>query len=280
MPSTTTVFFYGQTDSGKSTLCGHLLVLTGYFDRLSDDERKLYRQPLQDLATSVSPSRFSVLMDLLDGEILSGKTKTREFNVCRVDHRDRSYTLIDTPGHALFIRNLVGALFQFSGEINVFCLVVSSLPKEFRDGCRHLLVLWNKMDLGVPAGSDRQTLLKFCQSLRFRSVRELRVSAFSARTNQKRRETTHPGKSPPGRKQTPCMHDRLISCGFQFVLHHATGEFTAEIERLEKSIVTVRDARPLKMILKLDREMPETASTKLVFRHQQKTIGFGEIYIK
>jgi GTPase len=183
----------GQTDAGKSTISGHLLYQVGYFQSLSEEDQRYYRKYLDQIPDSDNKSRFSILMDLLDGEILSNKTKTQDFNICTFKHEDKTYTLIDTPGHKLYIRSLISGLFHL--KLDLICLVVSSLDNEFAEsfqrgttkedlllarstGCVHLLVLWNKSDIQPPSKSSKDALQQFVKKLSFKKIYHLPISAY------------------------------------------------------------------------------------------------------
>lgn len=146
----TNVLFCGQTDAGKSTVLGHILYDHGYFEiREGFDE-------------STDKSKYSRLLDTETDVIMVGKSKTTEFADFEMNRNGVSWSLVDTPGHQIYIRQLVERLFEF--PVDVVCLIISSVPKEFDEsinkgtvkedlllarssGCSKLMIVRNKTDL-------------------------------------------------------------------------------------------------------------------------------------
>lgn len=310
----------GQTDSGKSTIAGHLLYKVGYFDTLTDEDKKLYRKHLENLITSTSKSKYSILMDLIDGEILTNKTKTQEFAVCEFDHKDVHFILVDTPGHQLYICNLLSALFHVP-KLTVLCLVLSSQSAEFWEawekgtskenlllgrsvGCQHVILLWNKTDLGQPGNVEMNTVMAFCKSLKFKTIIVRHVSGYTGdgllevlndvakcalgsnalctttlRSNVSCKQILVNGMffmTPEMKKQNV-----LVSRGFQCVLHHASGEYDVELEKLlddrDKPVLIVRDNHSVKMMWVLGKPIWCSSGDRVIFRHLHMTLGFGVV---
>jgi signal recognition particle receptor subunit beta len=305
----------GQTDSGKSTIAGHLLYKVGYFDTLPDDDKKLYRKHLENIDTSTSKSKYSILMDLIDGEILNNKTKTQEFAVCEFDKDATHFTLVDTPGHQLYIRSLLQGLFHLH-KLNVLCLVVSSVKPEFWEswhkgtvrenlllgrsvGCPHLIILWNKADLATPGKQETDTLLTFCSSLRFKTTTVHHVSGYTGAglldilqhvaQHASSVNTTVPRITRLERRivvhgmffMTPEMKEQniLISRGFQCVLHHVSGEYEVEIDNIvddeSKPVLLVRKNENVRLTLVLNRDLACSSRDRVILRHLHMTLGFG-----
>lgn len=303
----------GQTDSGKSTIAGHLLLKTGYFNTLPDEDRKAYRVHLDNMESNKSKSKYSILMDLLDGEVLNNKTKTQEFSIHEFMYNDLKYKLIDTPGHQLYIRSLLEGLFHVNP--NVICLVVSCIDTEFNEswergtvkedlllsrsiGCKHLVVLWNKYDLAQPSQSIQNKLNTFCKGLKFNTIDPLFVSGYTgenllnileyvSKYSNERVETKESKENVSNQisvKGLFFLEDKslLISRGLQFVLHHSSGEYDVEIQAIkdknQKNIVIVRNNELLEISLNVtNTKINYTPGSKVIFRYQKKTIGFGVI---
>jgi translation elongation factor EF-1alpha len=305
----------GQTDSGKSTIAGHLLYLVGYFQGLPEEDKKAYRNHLSDIETSSRKSKFSVLMDLIDGEVLANKSKTQEFAMCPFQWRNRSFTLVDTPGHQLYIRSLLEALFTIK-HLGILCLVVSSLPNEFAEawekgttkenmllgrsiGCKQLLILWNKTDIQQPTKAMMQQVSSYGNSLRFPKIDSLFVSGYCGDNLLKILDfvpETPPGPLviPPLLVSETQLHIEgmffqvkatfLVSRGFQCLLHHHTGELEVEIESLhdlttKKPLVMVRNTNPVRVCFVLMKPITYSIGDRVILRYQKDTIGFGNIVL-
>jgi len=168
----------GQTDAGKSTIAGHVLYKCGFFREVDETKGK---------------SKWSYLLDTCEEERESGKTKTHEFSFYDFTFNDKNFTLIDTPGHLLYIRTLIEAL--FSRKINTICLVISSIKDEFNlsfergtvkedlllarsVGCSNLVVLWNKTDIENRDEEMEKSLNLYIKKLRFKNFKHYNVSGL------------------------------------------------------------------------------------------------------
>ncbi len=299
----------GQTDSGKSTIAGHLLYKIGYFDTLPEEDKKMYRSALDKISTSTSKSKYSILMDIIDGEILTNKTKTQEFSICDFEYGIK-FRLIDTPGHQLYIRSLLEGLFHVQ-NLSILCLVISSIENEFTEsfekgtvkedlllgrsiGCKHLIVLWNKIDVHKPTDEMKTILYHFCKNLRFLTTDNIYLSGYTGenimdildcvKKYTKEVKCDEVKEISTSKLCLKCffftdeVKSILLSVGFQFVLHHKTGEYDAEIERItdeSKSITVIRDNKPVKIVLSLNRPITYSEGDKAIFRFQRYTIGCG-----
>lgn len=118
----------GHVDHGKSTLGGQLLYQCGAIDER--EVQKVFVQAEQDKMYSF---RFARLLDINEEE--QAKGVTQECNEIEFKHKDNQYKLIDTPGHKLYVRNLIDAVYRNTGNGNVVgVLVLSSLPSELEAG--------------------------------------------------------------------------------------------------------------------------------------------------
>lgn len=254
-------------------------------------------------------------MDLLDGELLNNKSKTKEFSVQNFHYKDRMYSLIDTPGHQLYIRSLLEGLFQTQPK--VVCLVLSSIEHELEEswekgtvkedllltrsiGCRHLIILWNKTDKSLPSKKMENTVTSFVKSLRFESVDSLLVSGYTGENLIKILELVDRYTESRDMEEKQKTHDKteqnitlnasfffgsdleklLISKGLQLILHHRTGEYEIEIEDIysgKDPVIVVRSPAPVKLHVHLQKKILYRFGDKIVLRFRKNTVGFGVI---
>lgn len=114
----------GHVDHGKSTLGGQLLYQTGFLNER--EVQKIFHQAEEDKMYSF---RWARLLDVDNDEREKGVTI--EYNEIEFNYQDKNYKLIDTPGHKLYIRYLIEAIYRNTVESNVVgVLVLSSIPNE------------------------------------------------------------------------------------------------------------------------------------------------------
>ena len=146
MPNGTTrpqvrIVIVGHVDHGKSTLVGRLLHETG-----SLPEGKL------EMLKAVSarrgmPFEWSFLLDALQTERDQGITI--DTTQIRFRTRSRDVVLIDAPGHAEFLRNMITGASQADGAV----LIIDALEGVRDQTRRHGYLLHL---LGHQAGRDRR----------------------------------------------------------------------------------------------------------------------------
>lgn len=303
----------GQTDSGKSTISGHLLYKVDYFTSTEDD-LKFYRNALKDIETSTNKAKWSLLMDMIDGEILNNKTKTVDFEVCNFSYKDKKYNLVDTPGHKIFIRSLVSGLFKI--KLDLICLVVSSIPKEFEEsfekgtvkedlllarstGCKNLLVLCNKCDLHNDTKKIESKVKEFSKKLAYKNIEFLPVSGWTGQNLPKILEVVDKYRSVNEDKKE-CKEiltdkilvetlffidtdDILISSGYTFVLHSKNGEYDTEVMLIkdkDKNVHFINSKKNGQYLIKLfiEKKMITDIGDRVVFRSADNhTLGFGVV---
>jgi len=141
----------GPPSSGKSTLCGHLLVDFGQVD-----DRTFFR--IKNIAKNPpynnESKKYAFLMDRLEAERAGGCTIEATLEVLRSENR--CYTLLDAPGDARYIKHCVSSLAQSDAA-----LLVLSVTQDFESevepikecavyaytlGVQKLIVCINKMD--------------------------------------------------------------------------------------------------------------------------------------
>ncbi|KAN0031638.1 hypothetical protein ACTFIV_005503 [Dictyostelium citrinum] len=144
--------FLGHVDAGKSTLSGSIMVLTGQVDphTLAKYEREAKENHRESWI-------FAYIMDTNEEERTKGKTV--EVGRAHFETIKKRYTILDAPGHRLYVPNMiVGA-----AQADVGILVISSKKGEFEAGVdggqtieharlakmigiKYLIVFINKMD--------------------------------------------------------------------------------------------------------------------------------------
>jgi len=144
----------GHIDTGKSTLCGHLLYKCGYID-----ERNMEKIRIKAKEDGMEPWIYARVLDIYEEEAERGKT--HEFDTVTFKHNERNYQLIDTPGHQKFVRSMIEGISQ---EVNIAMLLISMKDNEFEAsfgpgmikehmllaravGIEYMVLVANKMDL-------------------------------------------------------------------------------------------------------------------------------------
>jgi len=117
------IIFLGHVDSGKSTVCGHLLYL---HDQIST--RELEKNMKEASNNKREGWGFSYGTDLLPEERERGKT-IETGRACFTTNKKR-YTILDAPGHKAYVPNMMISLAQ----ADVAVLIVSARTGEFEAG--------------------------------------------------------------------------------------------------------------------------------------------------
>lgn len=156
------IVLIGQVHSGKSTLGGHLIYASG----------SIAPSVLENLERSSTeygtPSKkYAWILDRLASERSGGSTIDR--SIFRVETQHRTITMIDTPGHPSFVRNMITG----ASAADAALLVVSAVMTEFQEGVvefgqtrehlllahtlgvRQLVVAVSKMDHGSVSYSEQ-----------------------------------------------------------------------------------------------------------------------------
>ncbi len=180
----------GHVDHGKSTLCGHILYLTG---TVSEHEMKNITAKAE--ADKMLSHKWSRVLDIYEEEQRKGKTN--EYTSTVFSYRDKQYHITDTPGHKAFIRSMIAGISNTPQHLA--CLIISGIAKEFEagfergqtredilliraSGITNIIVAINKMDVvqwdetvfkGHVARLD-----KFLKQLNFTTIKYIPISGF------------------------------------------------------------------------------------------------------
>lgn len=130
------IIFVGHVDSGKSTICGRILV-----DLNLVDGRTLEKYKQQSEETNRASWYLSWCMDLNPEEREKGKTT--EVGTASFDLPRTKVNIIDAPGHKQFVNEMI----EGASRADVGILIVSARKGEFEAGFKggqtkeHLLLL-------------------------------------------------------------------------------------------------------------------------------------------
>jgi len=143
----------GHIDNGKSTLMGHLLIKTG---AVSDREAREMEKMAKDLDRE--SWKFAYFMDRLAEERKRGITIDLAFR--KFETKSKYFTIIDAPGHADFVKNMITGASQADAAILVFSAKTSEFAAAISDngqgrehaflaktlGVKKIILAINKMD--------------------------------------------------------------------------------------------------------------------------------------
>jgi elongation factor 1-alpha len=141
------VVFIGHVDHGKSTTVGRLL-----FDAGGVDEQTMRKLKEEAAANGKAGFEFAYVMDNLGEERARGVTI--DLSHKKFESEKFEYTIIDAPGHADFIKNMITGVSQADAGVLVVAATdgVNEQSKEHAYlskvfGIDQLLVAINKMDM-------------------------------------------------------------------------------------------------------------------------------------
>lgn len=147
------IVFIGHVDSGKSTISGSLLYITGMVDKRTIEK---YEKEAKD--NNRESWYFAYIMDTNEEERQKGKTV--EAGRADFETKTKRYTILDAPGHKAYVPNMIGA----ASQADIAILVISAKKGEFESGfqkggqtkehtmlakslgIKHLVIVINKMD--------------------------------------------------------------------------------------------------------------------------------------
>jgi len=147
------IVFIGHVDSGKSTISGQILYITGQVDMRTIQK---YEREAKD--KNRESWYLAYIMDTNEEERAKGKTV--EVGRAHFETAAKRYTILDAPGHKNFVPNMIGG----AAQADIGILVISAKKGEFESGfhkggqtrehtmlaktlgLRYLIVVINKMD--------------------------------------------------------------------------------------------------------------------------------------
>ncbi len=118
-----TIVFIGHVDAGKSTISGSILYKTGHID-----ERTIDKYKREAKANNRESWFMAYIMDVNDEEKERGKTV--EVGKAFFSTPNKRYTILDAPGHASFVPNML----QGACQADYAGLVISAKVGEFEAG--------------------------------------------------------------------------------------------------------------------------------------------------
>jgi signal recognition particle receptor subunit beta len=181
---TTRIVLAGHVDAGKSTLAGHLLYHLGVFS-----DRDLQAAAKAAEANHMSSWRYAYLLDILEEEQQSGKT--RDYVEVPFTLGQRSFLLVDTPGHHHLIPAMIDGADRATAALVVLSCKSSEFDKCLNDtehlvllkclGIKHVIAVLNKCDTVDAAvlAAHQTTARKMLRKVGFREPTFVSVSALN-----------------------------------------------------------------------------------------------------
>ncbi|KAG5419228.1 SUP35 [Candida metapsilosis] len=117
------IIFMGHVDAGKSTMGGNILYLTGSVDKRTVEK---YEREAKDAGRQ--GWYLSWVMDTNKEERSDGKTI--EVGKAYFETDKRRYTILDAPGHKMYVSEMIGG----ASQADVGILVISARKGEYETG--------------------------------------------------------------------------------------------------------------------------------------------------
>lgn len=117
------IIFMGHVDAGKSTMGGNILYLTGSVDKRTVDK---YEREAKEAGRQ--GWYLSWVMDTNKEERSEGKTV--EVGRAYFETEKRRYTILDAPGHKMYVPSMIGG----ASQADVGILVISARKGEYETG--------------------------------------------------------------------------------------------------------------------------------------------------
>jgi peptide chain release factor subunit 3 len=117
------IMFMGHVDAGKSTMGGNILYLTGSVDKRTVEK---YEREAKDAGRQ--GWYLSWIMDTNKEERNDGKTI--EVGKAYFETEKRRYTILDAPGHKMYVSEMIGG----ASQADVGVLVISARKGEYETG--------------------------------------------------------------------------------------------------------------------------------------------------
>ncbi len=176
------VVFIGHVDHGKSTTVGRLL-----FDAGDIDEQEMRKLKEKAAEAGKAGFEFAYVMDNLAEERERGVTIDLSHKKFESDKYE--FTIIDAPGHADFIKNMITGVSQADAAVLVVAATdgVNEQSKEHAYlskvfGIDQLIIAVNKMDMREYSEARfnevKDEVAKLTGSLGFKSIRYVPIAAL------------------------------------------------------------------------------------------------------
>jgi elongation factor 1-alpha len=176
------VVFIGHVDHGKSTTVGRLL-----FDAGGVNEQAMRKLKEEAAANGKAGFEFAYVMDNLGEERKRGVTI--DLSHKKFESEKYEFTIIDAPGHADFIKNMITGVSQADAAVLVVA-ATDGVNEQTREhaylskvfGIEQLIVAVNKMDMKEYAESRfkeiKDDINALVGKLGFKSIRFIPISAL------------------------------------------------------------------------------------------------------
>lgn len=181
----------GHVDTGKSTLLGNLLYSSGNID-----EHYMNNVRKEAELNKKKSFQYAYLLDTDETEKQKGITQT--YNIIDFNYNNNHYRLIDTPGHKMYIKEMIEAI--TTNNDSIVCLLVSCVENEFNasfnsgtlkedlllirgSGVENIMILINKIDLVNNLYESYNNVINklepLLKKLRFKNINYLPISGYN-----------------------------------------------------------------------------------------------------
>ena len=183
----------GHVDTGKSTLLGNILYSSGNID-----EHYMNNIRKEAEFNKKKSFQYAYLLDTDETEKKKGITQT--YNIIDFNYNHKQYRLIDTPGHKMYIKEMIEAI--TTNNDSIVCLLVSCVENEFNSsinsgtlkedlllirgsGIENIMILINKIDLininNLKNSYDNviNKLNPLLKKLKFKNINYLPISGYN-----------------------------------------------------------------------------------------------------